>query len=467
MKTHHRFAAVFCTFAALLTGGFSRAEGQTSRLSFLMETANFAHQINPALLLDRPYTAMPLLGNLYVESSGGLNTDTYIYKLSDNGSSRIYGTFMHPYVSSETFRDHLGNRDLRFGVELNENIFSTAFRAFGGTNLIEVNLRTRSHLRLPHELFLFAKKPGTATTYDFGNLGLRHRSYAEISIGHAHAAGKHFTVGAKAKVLLGFSYLNAEAQQLRLDKNADSWRVTGRTAAQAAVLRTPLKFDAKGRPEDLDDFKWGMAGTGAAVDAGLTYRVHGVEGLVLSAAVTDLGFMNYKEAYRLESKGSGTWNFDGFHDVYVGSDATGSKRIGDELEQMGEDLKDLVALHDSEKRGASAALGTSINVGANYALPFANHLNVGMLYCGRFDGAHSRHLAMIGATWHPVKAIELGISATLAEAQVAFGTMVTLQAPGFQIYAAADHPFGGFSKEYIPVGIMNRGINIGFTFPMR
>lgn len=61
------------TYLAIITGsafGFApKAMAQTSRTGFFMETYKYAHQHNAAMLEDRPYTAIPLVGNVYYNAS--------------------------------------------------------------------------------------------------------------------------------------------------------------------------------------------------------------------------------------------------------------------------------------------------------------------------------------------------------------------------------------------------------------
>ena len=61
------------TYLAIITGsafGFApKAMAQASRTGFFMETYKYAHQHNAAMLEDRPYTAIPLVGNVYYNAS--------------------------------------------------------------------------------------------------------------------------------------------------------------------------------------------------------------------------------------------------------------------------------------------------------------------------------------------------------------------------------------------------------------
>ena len=108
-------------------------------------------------------------------------------------------TLMNHRGDPKQFYSRLGTKDLSLDVDLNENIFSIAMNGFGGTNLVEINLRSSSRLELPNQLFHYAKESNDRNAYHLDHLALNHQTYAEIVLGHAHNVGNHFTVGAKVK----------------------------------------------------------------------------------------------------------------------------------------------------------------------------------------------------------------------------------------------------------------------------
>lgn len=442
-------------------------QAQELRTAYFMETAKFRHQMNPALLEDSPYLSFPLLGNIHLQSTGNFGGETLIYEIAPvaNGGRR-YGTFLHPEVSNEQFFDRLGTDDLRGSTHLNYNIFSLAFRGFGGTNLIEVNARSSTDFRLPNSFFHLAKEGWAHETYHITDLGLRHRGFAEIVLGHSHKITDRITIGAKAKFLLGLSYADLDVHRLDLTLSGDHWRVEGEAEGSMALMKTRIRTTEQGKFDDLDDIKGGLAGTGLAFDLGATYKVHGVEGLTLSAALTDLGSFSCSDAQNFATRQGASWTFDGFDNVYVASDKEGSKELGDEFERIGDDLSDALSLYETAERGASAGLAATLNLGAEYRLPAYDRLRFGLLHTARMAGDHSWSQTMLSATIRPVRAIELGVSAATSTTGGSLGAMLTLNAPHFQVHIGADKFLGKLSKEGIPVKDLDGGLSFGITFPL-
>lgn len=191
--------------AALLSAALLPATAQEFRSSYFMQTSNFRHQMNPALL-DSSYVAV-LAGNINVGATGNIGLKNFVYKLTPEQQTRFggyeYTTFMNPTVDAAKFLGDLHDKN-RLDLYLNYNLFSVAFKAFGGTNLVEFNLRSNTNVSLPKELFEFAKTAGAKEHYSLSDIGMRTQNYAELALGHSHKIGERLTVGAKMKFLLAW-----------------------------------------------------------------------------------------------------------------------------------------------------------------------------------------------------------------------------------------------------------------------
>ena len=438
------------------------ASAQTARTGFFMETSKFRHQINPALLEDNPYFSIPFLGNVYASTISSHHSDAFIYKVTDrNTGKKSYDTFMNPSVTPTQLYRRLGNKDVSLDVDFSDNIFSIATNGFGGTNLVEINLKSASRLELPNNLFHYAKEPNSFNTYQLNHMALKHQSYLEFGVGHARNIDNHFTVGAKIKGLIGLAYADVEANQLQLQQSGMGWKVSGHTRGTVAVMNTAPTFDKKGRFDGFEELSPGITGWGLAADLGASYEVHGVEGLTVSASLTDLGFINHKKAYALRNDVQHSWNFDGFRKTQQENE----NMLNEGIEQFKDDLQELLSLHDGGKTTKSSSLKSTLNIGAKYKLPFVKHLNVGLLYSKHLEGDFSLDQFTLGAAWHPIAPIEVGVSTTLVKNKLNFGTMLTVQAPRFQVFVGTDFFSGGFSEDGLLSSRANN-INLGFTIPL-
>lgn len=119
------------------------AQAQEFRTSYFMQTSNFRHQMNPALI-DAPYVSFPFMGNINVGATGNVGYKNFIYKLEGNP---LYDqtTFMSPTVSASDFLGGLHDKN-RADIYVNYNLFSVGFRGFKGMNVVELNLRSNTNI---------------------------------------------------------------------------------------------------------------------------------------------------------------------------------------------------------------------------------------------------------------------------------------------------------------------------------
>lgn len=451
----------------LFCGAGLTAVAQETANAYFMETGKFRHRLNPALIDRQGYLSMPLLGNISFGANTNLGAETFIFEINPaQNNGRRYGTFLHPEVTNQQFFDALGKKDLYIGSYVNMNILSVGFKGWKGGNVIDINLRSNTDVNLPNDLFRLAKDGGANNHYQLSNFGLKSQTYLEVGFGHAHPIGDHLVVGGKAKLLLGLAYANLKVKQLDLTLDDNKWEVVGQAEGAFALQQTHFQMDEKGRIKDLEKFKAGMTGTGIAFDLGATYKVHGLEALTLSAALTDMGSINHSEAQNLKTKDNAKWTFDGFRQAYVASDKTHSQELGAEFDRMGEDLKDMLNLYDSGTKGQTQGLATTLNLGAEYTLPLYKKLSVGILHSRRMNDIYNWNSTMLSARVRPVKAIELGLSTAFTTTGTQLGGMLTLNAPAFHFFVAADGFLGKLSKQGIPLAGMNSNIAFGIGFPL-
>ena len=453
--------------ALLLAVTALHASGQELRTSYFMQTSKFRHQMNPALL-DSTYFSVPLLGNINVGTTGNIGFKDFVYPLSGN-TQYTQTTFMSPTVSADEFLGNLSDKN-RADVYLNWNIFSYAFRAFKGLNVVEMNVRSNTNVSLPYELFEFMKTAGAKEQYDLSDIGVRSQNYVELALGHSHKIGERLTVGGKLKVLLGLAYADFSVDQLNVTMNGDEWRIQGDAELKASILSSNFTHeeadknsaDGRQRVDGLDDVGFGMPGFGLALDLGASYKVN--DDLTVSAGITDLGFINWGSTKTASSKGD--YTFDGFDDIYVGGTDTGSNRLGDQFEQLGDDLEEMFSVYDDGETSTSQALAATINIGAEYTLPAYRPLRFGFLYTSRLSGLYSYHQAMLSAIIRPVKVFEAALSTAVTSSGWTVGAVISLDLNHFNFYVGTDRFFGKVSKQYIPLNNLNTNVNLGMTIPL-
>ena len=458
-------AAALTMAAAILP-----TSAQELRTSYFMETSNYRHQMNPALL-DSPYVGL-LFSNINIGMTGNIGAKQFIFDTNGlpgyTGNYR-YTTFMDPNVDAKTFLNKLHNKN-RFDLYLNYNLFSVGFKAWGGVNLLELNLRSNTNLTLPKGLFEFAKTAGEKEHYEFGGLGMRTQNYMELALGHSRDINKQWRVGGKLKFLIGAAYADFTADNVTLDMTEDAWRIQSNAQVKASLLKSdvihedPSKNSADGRPrvKKLDNFGFSLPGFGMALDLGVTYKP--IENLTLSAAITDLGFISWKNTHHASSQGD--YTFDGFNNIYIGSDKDQTEDIDDQFDQIGDDLEEMFSVYDDGTKTATQALAATLNVGAEYKLPAYDKLKFGFLYTSRIHGKYSWHQGMLNVGVRPVKWFECNVNGAVTSTGVTAGGMLSLKAPHFNFYIAADRFFSKMGKQGVPLNSSNGNITFGMTFPL-
>ena len=466
MKKSLRYMAAALTMAAAILP----TSAQELRTSYFMETSNYRHQMNPALL-DSPYFGL-LFSNINVGMTGNIGAKQFIFDTNGlpgyTGNYR-YTTFMDPNVDAKTFLNKLHDKN-RFDLYLNYNLFSVGFKAWGGVNLLELNLRSNTNLTLPKGLFEFAKTAGEKEHYEFGGLGMRTQNYMELALGHSRDINKQWRVGGKLKFLIGAAYADFTADNVTLDMTEDAWRIQSNAQMKASLLKSdvihedPSKNSADGRPrvKELDNFGFSLPGFGMALDLGVTYKP--IENLTLSAAITDLGFISWKNTHHASSQGD--YTFDGFDNIYIGSDKDQTEDIDDQFDQIGDDLEEMFSVYDDGTKTATQALAATLNVGAEYKLPAYDKLKFGFLYTSRIHGKYSWHQGMLNVGVRPVKWFECNVNGAVTSTGVTAGGMLSLKAPHFNFYIAADRFFSKMGKQGVPLNSSNGNITFGMTFPL-
>lgn len=466
MKKSLRYMAAALTMAAAILP----TSAQELRTSYFMETSNYRHQMNPALL-DSPYVGL-FFSNINIGMTGNIGAKQFIFDtngLSGYTGNYRYTTFMDPSVDAATFLNKLHDKN-RFDLYLNYNLFSVGFKAWGGVNLLELNLRSNTNLTLPKGLFEFAKTAGEKEHYEFGGLGMRTQNYMELALGHSRDINKQWRVGGKLKFLIGAAYADFTADNVTLDMTEDAWRIQSNAQMKASLLKSdvihedPSKNSADGRPrvKELDNFGFSLPGFGMALDLGVTYKP--IENLTLSAAITDLGFISWKNTHHASSQGD--YTFDGFNNIYIGSDKDQTEDIDDQFDQIGDDLEEMFSVYDDGTKTATQALAATLNVGAEYKLPAYDKLKFGFLYTSRIHGKYSWHQGMLNVGVRPVKWFECNVNGAVTSTGVTAGGMLSLKAPHFNFYIAADRFFSKMGKQGVPLNSSNGNITFGMTFPL-
>ncbi|MDE6879382.1 MAG: hypothetical protein K2P54_09895, partial [Odoribacter sp.] len=175
--------------------------------------------------------------------------------------------------------------------------------------------------RANKDLFSFLKRgnePYLGKTMDIGDLGLQLNAYEEFAFGLSKKVNDKWTVGGRAKFLLGIANASLVNSKISIEsaKDASSMKIRSK---QDIRVSAPLTFEYEKDGEyinwdsfdvDTDDFSVSMVlntkNPGFALDLGAEYQFN--DKLKFYASVLDLGFIRWgAENYRFTQNATFDW----------------------------------------------------------------------------------------------------------------------------------------------------------------
>lgn len=462
-------ATIRLTMAAVALSLAGSAFAQNLKGSYFMEGSLFRHELNPAFEAQQTYVSMPALGNLGVGINGNFGLSDVMF----NRNGRTV-TYLHPDVSVTDALSGLGSNN-KLIFNLNEQILGVGFRGIGGYNTIGLNARSFMGAKLPYGIFEITKDLQNKN-YDISDMSIFAQGYVELALGHSHRIDENWRVGGKLKFLFGGARLNAEMEDLALNLQADNkWTATAHAKVEANVkgLVVPEKNEEyETRPgtyktvdfDNIDVNGAGLGGFGMAVDLGAEYDFKDiVPGLKASIALLDLGFINWSESHTIVNNGK-DFEFNGFQNVKV-QDGEGVK-LSDQTDELKDKLADLYRLQNEGDKGSSShGIGTTLNVGVEYALPMYEQVRFGLLSTTRIQGAYTWNEERLSVNYTPCKWFEMNINGGLGTFGGSFGWMLNVHPVGFNFFIGMDHTLGRVSKQFVPLR-SNADFTMGINFPL-
>ena len=427
----HLLAAILCLAATAATA-------QDLRTAYFLEDFKWRHDMNPAFGNDQFYLALPF-SNLNVNTQGTWGVDNFLFENPNWGrpGEKRTVTFMHPDISYDQSIGKLKN-GLKNLVNIRETVLGVGFKGFGGYNTIDLNVKANVGLSLPKSLLEFMKSVHN-DDYRFDDIALRGQAYAELALGHSRQVNEQLRVGARLKALVGVARADVSMTGTHVNLEGDTWYVEGQATANVnmdglrfktereqykSAARQGQYYD-KVTDVDTDDLKF-IGGKGMAVDLGATYELQ--PGLTLSAALTDLGFIHWKNSARAQTVQE-RFAFEGFQDVAIDDDLDGS--LDDKADDYADRLADFLNLATDNDAGAQThGIGWTANLGVEYQMPFYKQLSAGLLLTRHFDGPNfSWNEARLSANVAPLRMLSMALSYGLGSYGSSLGGVLYLH-PG-------------------------------------
>lgn len=435
------------------------ASAQSVHSGYFMENYLYRHQMNPAFgNTGNGYVGFPALGNLNIGMHGNAHVSNFIY--AKNGKTML---FTNPELSTaEVMKNFKDNNKLGFGLKM--GVIDFGFKAFGGYNTVGINAVASADISIPVGIMQLLREGISNRNYKIGNFKADAVGYAEIVLNHSRDIKQvpGLRAGMSVKFLVGMAALQANMKKANLELGTDSWNISTDAEVYASVKGFEYERDHNSRDNldyvsgaKIDNFS-APNGFGVAFDLGAEYQWRDFR---FSAAVVDLGFINFSESYLATTEGLRQVRSDKYTFEVGGSDSD------DEWDNLENDISKLYQMTDKGNVGSHTYnLKATLNFGVEYELPYYRKVRFGLLNTTRIAGPMTATEFRLSANYEPLKVIGINVNASAGTYGLGFGWMANVRVPAFNLFLGMDHVPGKFAKQMVPLN-SNADFFMGIDFP--
>ena len=459
--------SIFVITALFATCGASAQ--QSFRSAYFLDGYNLRHEFNPAFAPGTSYFSIPAIGGFNLETQSNLGVSTFLYPMDGELT-----TFMNSSVGAEEF---LGKLDTDNFLNLSNNLslFSIGTKREKAFTTFGINLRTDADICLPYSLFDFMKNLGKSQTYEVSSLSAKVNSRLEFAFGYSRRLSNRLSIGARIKLLAGVANAEADIDRMDIRMTEDIWSIQSQgTLRTSSFLDIPTNEESGAEisePSDKEllDFdnvkiKPTVSGFGAAIDLGAELEV--LDGLKISLAVNDLGYMYWGKTMTAQTSGDG-WTFEGFEDFAIEGGKDNS--LDKELDRLKDDVMDMFDFRRTEKDGSHGGmLSAIVHAGAEYSMPFYRNMSVGLLSTTSINGSYTWSEARLYANLKPVRWFSCGVNCGMSKFGTTIGAVIGLHSDRLSFFLGSDHLNFKLAKAkgalLYPYESMNAGVNFGLSF---
>ena len=373
-------------------------------------------------------------------------------------------TGLHSSVSADDFLGGLKAVNSLYTQD-DYNLVSYGWEdATRGFHTVEVGAKVNYGLSIPKEIFHILKTGTAQSPYDLSALQAFGNLYAEIAYGYALPISETFSVGARAKLLVGLNSVGISARNFTLTTTEDQYRLDMDADIDLTNRKKKVGTDQDGYL-DYTSFsgkgKLGIpTGAGLALDLGLVWKPF--DGFTVSASVLDLGGILWY--YGNAGKSSGSYTFDGLK-VLSTEEMTQDKLVS-KLKAVGEEVLGVIKPKAVDKCFKWKAVPLNANMNVSYALPFWQKLSVdasclytGYSFCAPYWEARG------GLSLDFPGLLHLGLSAGSGAHGFVYGFNGSVEFLSFKLYAAYENGIGGvIPYESTPLKANNKSLLIGLVY---
>lgn len=446
------FRIAIAALAALLMVAESSAQLRTS---YFMTGSTQRYDLNPALSPSRGYISIPVVGGLYASlETNFLSANNFFYP---NGEGNGVVTYMHKSVSAEEFLAKLPEQNsLELG--LNDQIISIGNYFRGGFWSVGVRLRSETNIDIPKDFFALTKTLSQGT-YSIAGMGLQSSNFVEASLGYTFPVQDVFTLGFRAKMLVGLANVRANFDTLDIEIGEDSYaaKMAGTIESNIAgysfeeMTGTVTLEQFTGHLGDFSNFDPSKINSiGFAIDAGIEWTFRDDQ-IRLSAAVNDLGY--------------NAWNANNSFCATIDNVNFAFKGYDFQNNEVKIEKPEAISLTSTpEKASGKTSLHTSIVAGLEYNF-LGDKLSVGALWNTKMYENRQWNSISGALNFRPTRWLTASASYSYVNSLGVLGVAANLHSTMCNIFFGMDYiatKYGTAGGGAIPVPLNQNSVNIAF-----
>ena len=437
------------------------SSAQSSSSAYFLEGFNQRYQLNPAFAPERKvFMAIPALSNIQIDARSSVGLANFLYESTSKPG--MLTTFMSPDIDAKKFLDDMPN-GARFDVGVNMDIIALGIGGKNGSTTFNLKVRNTEQISMPQELFGFMKASLANGNYLIKDININTTSYLEASLTHSHKIGENLTVGLGLKFLEGLAYADITINEIDAQLGDDAWRVRSNGTIKASVPGAEYKLDPQDQTFDgIDGYKFKIPGShGFAVDLGAEYDFKDlVEGLKVSAAITDLGFISWAEMNTFATNNNEYVEFEGFNNYNVDGDNN-----DETMDQISDDFKDMIKLYQTgtTDKPERVALAATARLGVEYEMPFAKWVSFGELMTYR-TGMYSFFESRTSVSLSPCGWFDISGNYCASTIGSSVGVLLNMHPAGINFFVAIDHLKAEFNPQFVPLHDFGLNFSLGLNF---
>jgi len=418
--------------------------GQSGQVSYFMNLPQ-NHMMNPAMRPSNSlYIGLPVISGTSVNVNNNFVNYSDIFSKSATSDSLI--SILDPEYDVDKFLDKINNKN-SIAPQISLQTFGLGFSTAKGLYIfLDITERFEANAVFPMDiakLILKGNEGFAGSRINLSSLRMDFKYFREYGFGFSKDFSEKLRIGVRPKILSGILSTSLENRSLGISVSDDYTHTLD--ADVTANFSAPLKVytDSDGKIDSLifDDSRFdsgkgifdvltGTKNFGLGIDIGATYNVF--EKLVVSASITDLGYIKWKrDVSNITAKSQFV-----FSGIDVTDVANGSKTFDDLTNELLDSLKDSFDVTTTHSP-YTTWLSPGLTLGGSYSI--TKDISFGLLSYTRFIGKQVKESLTLSANVNLGNAFSFSLGYSIQNHRADnLGAGMAFRAGVFQFYLLSD-----------------------------